>query len=113
VAEGGNLPAALEELKAILISPIKASHCEDKERDETEIGGNTADSHVESNGSDSNTAVPDDDIPVKFTKVMGKGRIWKSVQASGFLFLQTCFSLAQIFFPPTFRICPSHHCWLW
>jgi hypothetical protein len=76
-------------LKAILISPIKPSHREDRERDETEIGSDvkitasTAGSQVENTGSDksapndSDTAVPDEDIPVQFTKVMGKGRIWK------------------------------------
>ncbi|XP_021942921.1 protein Smaug homolog 2 isoform X2 [Zootermopsis nevadensis] len=86
VVEGNNLAAALEELKAILLSPIKASHRDDKERDETEFGSDvkitdngTAGSNVENTGSDfilapsdSDTAVPDEDIPVKFTKVMGK-----------------------------------------
>jgi hypothetical protein len=94
VVEGNNLAVALEELKAILISPIKASYREDKERDETEVGSdvkitgsNTAGSHVENIGSDSvpvpsdaDTAVPDEDIPVQFTKVMGKGRLWKEVK---------------------------------
>ena len=93
MVEGNNLAVALEELKAILISPIKASHREDKERDETEVGSDvnitgssTAGSHVENTGSDSvpvpsdsDTAVPDEDIPVQFTKVMGKGTVWKEV----------------------------------
>ena len=94
MVEGNNLAVALEELKAILISPIKATHREDKERDETEAGSNvkvtdssTAGRHVENTGSDLlpvpsdlDTAVPDEDIPVQFTKVMGKGRFWKQVQ---------------------------------
>ena len=93
MVEGKNLAVALEELKAILISPIRASHREDKERDETEVGsdvkitGNsTAGSHVENSGSDSlpvpsdlDSAVPDEDIPIQFTKVMGKGTLWKKV----------------------------------
>lgn len=86
------------------MSPIKASNREDKERDETEIGSDvkiagtgtgTAGSHIENTGSDfilppsdSDTAVPDEDIPVKFTKVMGKGRFWKLVKAWGLLALQ-------------------------
>ena len=52
VVEGDNLGVILEELKAILISPMKASHQEDKERDETD---------------------PQEDIPAQFIKVMGKG----------------------------------------
>jgi hypothetical protein len=82
VVEGDNLTVALEELKAILISPIKASHHEDKERDETEIssevkvtGSSTAGSDSLLAPSDSNTVVPGEDIPAQFTKVMGKGRV--------------------------------------
>jgi hypothetical protein len=79
-------------LKAILISPIKPSHREDREREETEIGsdvkitgGSSAGSEAENTGSgmtapsDPDTAVPDEDIPIQFTKVMGKGRIKKGV----------------------------------
>lgn len=104
MVEGDNLAAALEELKVILMSPIKAAHREDKERDETEIGSDvkitstsTAGSDFILTQSDSNTAVPDEDIPVKFTKVMGKGKIWKWVKAWGFLVPQTSFTLAQKF----------------
>jgi hypothetical protein len=44
-------------------------------------GSSSAGSEVENTGSgmtapsDSDTAVPDDDIPIQFTKVMGKGKI--------------------------------------
>jgi hypothetical protein len=82
------LAVALEELKAILISPIKPSHREDREREETEIGNDVkvtgsssgaGQAENTSSGmtapSDSDTAVPDEDIPFQFTKVMGKGRI--------------------------------------
>jgi hypothetical protein len=47
-------------------------------------GSSTAGSQVENTGSDmtvpseSDIAVPDEDIPVQFTKVMGKGRLWKA-----------------------------------
>jgi hypothetical protein len=46
-------------------------------------GGSSAGSQVEDTGSDvtppsdSDTAVHDEDIPVQFTKVMGKGRVQK------------------------------------
>ncbi|XP_069690161.1 protein Smaug homolog 1 isoform X2 [Periplaneta americana] len=67
VVEGDNLALALEELKAILISPIRASPREDKEREETDLKLGS--------GSElpaPTTAVPDEDIPAQFTKVMGK-----------------------------------------
>ncbi|KAJ4426523.1 hypothetical protein ANN_27337 [Periplaneta americana] len=70
VVEGDNLALALEELKAILISPIRASPREDKEREETDLKLGS--------GSElpaPTTAVPDEDIPAQFTKVMGKERV--------------------------------------
>ena len=54
VVAGGNLVCALDELKTILLSPIRP-----EERDET-VGASQIDVN---------------DIPTQFTKVMGKGKI--------------------------------------
>ncbi|XP_067011655.2 protein Smaug homolog 1 [Anabrus simplex] len=68
VAAGGNLCIALEELKAILLSPIKPSSggsagtANAKEREETEG----------EEKKDETDVIAEDDIPAHFTKVMGK-----------------------------------------